>query len=352
MNTRAASSAFLLSIAVVLANSIAAAEQPTGKVTSEQSIGKATSVKNQVEGILEGPPRPLSTGSQVFSNELVRTGDGGVAKLIFLDNTGLAVGPKSEIRLDKFVYDAKEAPGSVIVQMTRGAFRFVTGSQDHRNYTINTPYATLGVRGTIFEVVSTLEKIDIHLVTGGLEVRTMLDRVIQLDDSANMLTVLSNGEVQGPFKVPRNRTILDFDVALIRGGGGGGAGGGSGSITPLLGDLLSGGGQNSNSDNSGPPGFNATTGDSSPGGPSGPGGAGSSSFTIPQQPGVPNPGPGVVPVPGPIAGAGLPGLVLAYATFLWARGRQRSKKRSETVAKFGSNPQLPPVDHNASGSDR
>jgi len=330
MNVGATSSAFLLIIAVLSASGIAAAEQPTGTVPSAQSIGKATSVKNQVEGILEGPPRPLWTGSQVFSNELVRTGESGVAKLIFLDNTGLAVGPKSEIRLDKFVYDSKEAPGSVIVQMARGAFRFVTGSQDHRNYTINTPYATLGVRGTIFEVISTFEKIDIHLVTGGLEVRTILDQLFQLDDSANMLTVLSNGEVQGPFKVPRNRTILDFDVASTKGGGGGGGGGGS--LTPILDELLGGLRPSSNSDNSGPPGFNPTTGGPSSGGPSGPGGGVSSSFAIPQQPGVPEPGPGAVPVPGPIAGAGLPGLVLACAAFLWARGRQKSRKRSKTVA--------------------
>jgi hypothetical protein len=37
--------------------------------------------------------------------------------------------------------------------MTRGAFRFVTGTQDHRAYAVNTPYGSLGVRGTVVEVV-------------------------------------------------------------------------------------------------------------------------------------------------------------------------------------------------------
>src|SRR5262249_51495180 len=118
--------------------------------SDDLKIGKATVTKNQVEGVLRSSPRSLSAGSDVFADELVRTGDGGLARLVFLDNTDLAVGPKSEIRLDKFVYDPNRRVGSVIVQMGRGAFRFVTGKQDSRSYTINTPYATLGVRGTTF----------------------------------------------------------------------------------------------------------------------------------------------------------------------------------------------------------
>src|SRR5262245_43701461 len=110
-------------------------------------IGKATNTKNEVQGILEGPPRFLRPGSEVYSNELVKTGDESLARLIFLDSTDLAVGPKSEIRLDEFVYDPKGSPGGLILQLARGAFRFVTGKQDHRNYRINTPYATLAVRG-------------------------------------------------------------------------------------------------------------------------------------------------------------------------------------------------------------
>jgi hypothetical protein len=40
--------------------------------------------------------------------------------------------------------------------MPRSAFRFITGSQNPRNYTIKTPVATLGIRGTILD----------HLITG------------------------------------------------------------------------------------------------------------------------------------------------------------------------------------------
>src|SRR5262249_19571366 len=40
--------------------------------------------------------------------------------------------------------------GKVVLRTTRGAFRFVTGTQYHSAYQINTPYGSLGVRGTEF----------------------------------------------------------------------------------------------------------------------------------------------------------------------------------------------------------
>jgi len=113
----------------------------------EPRIGNATATKNKVEGIIDGRNHPISKGTEVFTNETVRTGDASVADLVFIDNTSLSVGPISEVKLDKFVYDPTGSSGAVVIQATKGAFRFVTGSQDQRVYEIKTPFGTLGVRG-------------------------------------------------------------------------------------------------------------------------------------------------------------------------------------------------------------
>ena len=83
----------------------------------------------------------------MYTDETVRTGDASVADLVFIDSTNLTVGPISEVKLDKFVYDPTGSSGAVVIQATKGAFRFVTGSQDKRVYEIKTPFGTLGVRG-------------------------------------------------------------------------------------------------------------------------------------------------------------------------------------------------------------
>ena len=113
----------------------------------EPKIGNATATKNKVEGVISGRNQPISKGTEVFTNETVRTGDASVADLVFLDNTNLSVGPTSEIKLDKFVYDPTGSSGAVVIQATKGAFRFVAGSQDKRVYEIKTPSGTLGIRG-------------------------------------------------------------------------------------------------------------------------------------------------------------------------------------------------------------
>jgi len=84
---------------------------------AQEAIGNATSVKPQAEA----NARTLSGGSTVYSKELIHTGDAGVADLRFHDNSNLSVGPKSSVRLDKFVYDPNKSAGSVAVGTTRGS---------------------------------------------------------------------------------------------------------------------------------------------------------------------------------------------------------------------------------------
>ena len=129
--------------AIVLAAIVALLPIATGA----QSIGSAAAVKPDAEG----GGSPLQTGSSLYANETVRTGQSGVAELRFADETKLSVGPTSIVRLDKFVYDPSKSGGKVVINASRGAYRFVTGVQDPRNYEIKTPYATLGVRGTVVE---------------------------------------------------------------------------------------------------------------------------------------------------------------------------------------------------------
>ena len=131
---------------------------PSAASWAETRIGVAASTKPNADGIVGAGSQSLSAGSEVFANETVRTGNLGQADLVFVDQTNLTVGPTSEVLLDKFVYDPTGPKGKVVLQLARGSFRFVTGTQDHRAYSVNTPYGSLGVRGTVVEVVVSEKK--------------------------------------------------------------------------------------------------------------------------------------------------------------------------------------------------
>ena len=117
---------------------------------SANKVGVASAVKNRVEG--SSGNRALAAGSSVFAREVVRTGEESTAQLLFLDETSLSIGPQSEVTLDRFVFDPNRGAGNVIISATRGAFRFVSGSQQPTSYQIRTPVATIGVRGTVFDL--------------------------------------------------------------------------------------------------------------------------------------------------------------------------------------------------------
>ena len=127
----------IVSLAILLALQVTVSH-------AQEAIGKATSVRPQAEGSHGGT---LSGGSNVYSKETVRTGDAGQADLKFHDSSNLTVGPKSSVRLDKFVYDPNKSASTVAIQATKGSFRFVTGSQGKGAVQVKTPYGTLGVRG-------------------------------------------------------------------------------------------------------------------------------------------------------------------------------------------------------------
>ena len=116
----------------------------TTVANAETRIGTAQSVKPDASGSIAGT---LSAGSGVHANETVETGSSGQAGLQFNDQSNLSVGPSSQVRLDKFVYDPNKGTGSAVIEATRGTFRFSTSAQNKGEVKIKTPYGTLGTRG-------------------------------------------------------------------------------------------------------------------------------------------------------------------------------------------------------------
>jgi len=111
---------------------------------AQSRIGSAKSVKPEASGSVAGT---LSAGSSVHANETVKTGSAGQAGLGFVDNSNLHVGPSSSVRLDKFVYDPNKGAKSIVIDATKGAFRFSTGAQGKGDVQVKTPHGTLGIRG-------------------------------------------------------------------------------------------------------------------------------------------------------------------------------------------------------------
>src|ERR1700694_6015451 len=165
---------------------------------SAPKIGVAAAVKNDVRAGAGGT-RTLSVGSDLNANEHVRTGADSNAQLLFLDQTNLNVGPNSEVTLDRFVYDPNSGVGNVVLNASKGAFRFVSGSQKPASYLIKTPVATVGVRGSIGDLYVGDGFMVLINVTGSFHITLPNGTTVDLTKSGDAVVVKTDGTVQGPF---------------------------------------------------------------------------------------------------------------------------------------------------------
>jgi hypothetical protein len=94
-------------------------------------------------------------------NELIETDDESASSSI--SPTARLRSARTRITIDKYVYDNRRS----CVKMTKGAFRFVSGSIPKENVTPETPTVTIGIRGTelVFDVADDGET-EISTVSG------------------------------------------------------------------------------------------------------------------------------------------------------------------------------------------
>ncbi len=92
--------------------------------------------------------RTLAVNGPVFMGDVVKTDTGSLAQLRFRDDTRMVVGPDSELTIDSFVLADQTTARKVTLNATRGVFRFITGNSPKPAYVIDTPIATIGVRGS------------------------------------------------------------------------------------------------------------------------------------------------------------------------------------------------------------
>jgi hypothetical protein len=94
----------------------------------------------------------LQPEAPVYAGDRIDTGAVGQAQIRFRDNTKLVVGPNSSMVVDAFIFNDDNTARDISLNVVKGAFRFITGNSRKDAYTITTPTATIGVRGTEFDV--------------------------------------------------------------------------------------------------------------------------------------------------------------------------------------------------------
>ncbi len=116
------------------------------------NIGKVIGVEQGAELTRAGKSQPLRTGMEVASGDSISTDGSGLVQLVFVDETKIAIGPNARMTLDVTMLRGNKKAKNFAVQALGGSFRFISGKSKKRAYSIQTPTATMAVRGTTFDI--------------------------------------------------------------------------------------------------------------------------------------------------------------------------------------------------------
>jgi hypothetical protein len=137
---------------------------------AQTRVGEAAVVKNEVVRVVGSASSQINVGDGVLRDETVRTGLDSATRLVMADSTNLSLGPGATIKLDRTVFNDEHTYRDIAIRLTTGAFRFVTGHSAKTAYKITTPLATIGVRGTILDILSQRGKTTVVLQEGASRV--------------------------------------------------------------------------------------------------------------------------------------------------------------------------------------
>ena len=103
-----------------------------------------------------GSNRNLLLGGSLFEGDVLETAPRSIAVIVFQDESRFTLRPNSKMRIKEFKYNRKKpAESNAFVNFLRGSVRVVTGliaKARPRQYRLSTPLATIGIRGTGFEL--------------------------------------------------------------------------------------------------------------------------------------------------------------------------------------------------------
>lgn len=146
----------------------------TSSPSEQAAVGRVVWVKGSFKAMLpDKKERTLEKTSPIYENDTLITGKDSQAQIVFTDNTLMTFRQDTTFMIDEYSFTRKpkeeESTGKYIMKLIKGGFRTITGliARNHPDdYQINTPVATIGVRGTDYSVYFADGKTYLEFISG------------------------------------------------------------------------------------------------------------------------------------------------------------------------------------------
>ena len=118
-------------------------------------VSRVVDIKGEVNAInhanKDAKERPLSLGKPLYNSDSIRSKKDSYALLLFPDGEKVTLQADSEMDIKQYNYQVSGKKDRILFRLTAGGLRALTGSigkNDHDAFALDTPVATIGIRGT------------------------------------------------------------------------------------------------------------------------------------------------------------------------------------------------------------
>lgn len=144
----------LASLALIIATCLLIAS-PRPAPAAESPAGQVEAVAGQVTAAgADGAIRALGKNDPIYSGDIVSTGPNSRVRIVFSDKGVIFLRPSTRFVIKTYQHSGDPEKDTSKFSLIRGGFRSVTGAigkSNTKNYKVDTPVATIGIRGTDHE---------------------------------------------------------------------------------------------------------------------------------------------------------------------------------------------------------
>jgi len=115
---------------------------------------------------------PATVQDELVQDELLRTDSESTIAVQFIDGSEMSLEPESELVLSSYVFDPSKSSSSGLMKLGTGLFQFSSNGIDDQGVSLESPVATIGIRGTtILITISPSGVTQVDVGDGAIEVK-------------------------------------------------------------------------------------------------------------------------------------------------------------------------------------
>lgn len=179
-------------------------------VAAEIEAGKTLLTKGEVTSDRNNSTVTLKRRSIIYEKDQIRVGNDARAQFRMTDTAIISLQENSVLQIKKYQYKEGRNDNSALLELLQGGLRTITGAIGKNNkkaYELRTPLATIGIRGTDYEVEIVTNGMFVAVWDGVIRIKSRLkngcDLLLGKSQSFKFVFIDRLGKCKGLDQVPK-----------------------------------------------------------------------------------------------------------------------------------------------------